>query len=201
MAKAKWILSDRSCLQERFIPQLDQLTSASNSLKQLGFKVVLISGVYDLLDCGQADRLEEASRLGDVLMVGVHSDAMVFEELGYGKPFVPQLERVNSLIHLRSVGLVTLITDYDHWHATVEAVRPDIMVVPAEIFSTEETLRWHNAGIQIEPMPESSSYSLANRLNDRQQAFKQAITDKLAAGIPVLIQEALDDATQKRPAK
>ena len=77
------------------------------------------------LHAGHLASLDEAARLGDVLVVGVNSDAAVRRLKGEGRPLIPAAERAGLLAALRSVDHV-LIFDEDTPEATLDACDPMI---------------------------------------------------------------------------
>lgn len=65
---------------------------------------VYIPGVWDLLHVGHINVLEWAKALGDQLVVGVPSDAVVMEDKGW-PPIIPLEQRIKMLSALRCVDL------------------------------------------------------------------------------------------------
>lgn len=129
-----------SNVEKRLVNDQEKLRSLVSSLKTLGMKVVLTQGVYDMIHEGHASYLEKAKSLGDILIVGVDSDELTKLRKGPKRPIVPQGERVNMLLHLRHVDLVT-IKEVSHGIGDIiEIVRPDVMVFSSstvEITPTE----------------------------------------------------------------
>lgn len=91
-------------------------------------RVVFTNGVFDLLHPGHVDVLRLARAEGDVLVVGVNSDASV-RRLGKGpeRPIRPEADRAYVLAGLESVDAVCVF-DEDTPLALVTALRPDIIV-------------------------------------------------------------------------
>ena len=56
---------------------LGEAATLAERLRAAGRRIVLANGCFDLLHVGHVRYLEEARRLGDVLFVGVNSDAAV----------------------------------------------------------------------------------------------------------------------------
>lgn len=79
------------------------------------FHVVYAPGSYDLLHEGHLDHLLQCRRKADILVVGVKSDANVFETKGK-KTHQPEYERVRVIKNLNFVDYVFLVTTRDkHW--------------------------------------------------------------------------------------
>lgn len=117
-----------SNVEKRLVTDQEKLRSLVSSLKTLGMKVVLTQGVYDMIHEGHASYLEKAKSLGDILIVGVDSDELTRIRKGPKRPIVPQAERVNMLLHLRHVDLVTIKEASHGIGDIIEIVRPDVMV-------------------------------------------------------------------------
>ena len=102
-----------------------------------GARVVLANGCFDILHVGHVRYLEGAKALGDLLVVGVNSDAQVREQKGEGRPFIPERERAEIIAAVRAVDFVTIFQE-----PTVEqlllAIRPDIHAKGTDY--TEETV-------------------------------------------------------------
>jgi rfaE bifunctional protein nucleotidyltransferase chain/domain len=93
-----------------------------------GRRVVFTNGVFDVLHRGHVDYLARARALGDLLVVGVNTDASV-RRLGKGsdRPVNPQDDRAYVLAGLFSVDYVTLF-DEDTPRELISALRPDVLV-------------------------------------------------------------------------
>ncbi len=117
--------------EKRIVNDLEKLKEVVQSLKTLGMKVVLTQGVYDLIHEGHALYLEKAKSLGDVLIVGVDSDELTKIRKGPKRPIVPQNERLNMLLHLRHVDIVTIREAHHGIGDLIKAIRPDVMVFSA----------------------------------------------------------------------
>lgn len=94
-------------------------------LRAEGRRIVLANGCFDLLHVGHVRFLDAARRLGDVLFVGVNSDAAVARLKGPGRPLMPAAERVELLSALRAVDHVVVFDD-DTADALIAAIRPDV---------------------------------------------------------------------------
>jgi rfaE bifunctional protein nucleotidyltransferase chain/domain len=94
-------------------------------LRAQGRRVVLANGCFDLLHVGHVRYLTAARALGDVLIVGLNSDAAVARLKGPGRPLMPAAERVELLGALRAVDHV-VVFDEDTADRLVSLVRPDV---------------------------------------------------------------------------
>lgn len=109
------------------IVTLAELLEHSRVLRQSGKRIVSTNGCFDLLHVGHIRNLEEAKRLGDVLIVGVNSDTSVRHLKGETRPIITERERAEMLAALRSVDFV-LIFEEPTPFSWIEALRPDVHV-------------------------------------------------------------------------
>ncbi len=86
-----------------FVKNIEELCLIRNELKAKNKKVVFTNGVFDILHAGHVDYLSKARELGDVLIVGVNSDASVKRIKGALRPVVPQQERAFIISSLKPV--------------------------------------------------------------------------------------------------
>lgn len=107
------------------------LASRSRSLKAEGKTVVTINGSFDLLHSGHILILEEARKQGDVLIVGLNSDASVKGYKGPNRPIIPQDQRARVLLALRAVDYVHIFDEPDPV-AFLSETKPDVHVNGSE---------------------------------------------------------------------
>ena len=106
---------------------LDALLQKLASLRVAGKKIVFTNGCFDIVHPGHVDLLERAKAEGDVLVLGLNSDASVRRQgKGADRPFNPYEARAFVLAHLRSVDFVTGF-DEDTPLALIAAIRPDVL--------------------------------------------------------------------------
>jgi D-glycero-beta-D-manno-heptose 1-phosphate adenylyltransferase len=94
-------------------------------LRAQGRRVVLANGCFDLLHVGHVRYLAAARALGDVLFVGLNSDAAVARLKGRGRPLAPASERAEILSALRAVDHV-VVFDEDTADRLVALLRPAV---------------------------------------------------------------------------
>ena len=102
-----------------------EAAALAERLRGEGKRIVLANGCFDLLHVGHIRYLRAARRLGDVLFVGVNSDAAVTRLKGGGRPLMPAVERVEILTALRDVDHVVVFDD-DRADGLVGALRPHV---------------------------------------------------------------------------
>ena len=104
---------------------LSEAAALAERLRAAGRRIVLANGCFDLLHVGHVRYLEEARRLGDVLFVGVNSDAAVARLKGKGRPLMPATERMEILAALRPVDHVVVFDD-ETADGLIQAIKPDV---------------------------------------------------------------------------
>jgi D-beta-D-heptose 7-phosphate kinase/D-beta-D-heptose 1-phosphate adenosyltransferase len=114
----------------RIVPR-HALAALSASLRARGRRIVTITGTFDLLHDRHVHILNEARRRGDVLVVGLTSDASVRSSRGPGWPLMPERSRAEMLLALRMVDFVHIVSDAEPT-AFLAELRPDVHVDRAE---------------------------------------------------------------------
>ena len=95
--------------------------------KRNGRRVVFTNGCFDLLHPGHIQCLEQARELGDVLIVGLNSDATVRQLKGEGRPLREAQERAEILAALESVDAVVIFDDLTP-QELIARLLPDVLV-------------------------------------------------------------------------
>ena len=94
-------------------------------------RVVFTNGCFDLLHPGHVRSLEQARSLGDVLVIGLNSDASVRQVKGEGRPLVPEQERAELLAALAAVNFVVIFEEATPLNL-IAALLPDVLVKGAD---------------------------------------------------------------------
>jgi rfaE bifunctional protein nucleotidyltransferase chain/domain len=104
---------------------VDEAATLATRLRAAGLRIVLANGCFDLLHVGHLRYLRAARALGDVLFVGINSDAAVARLKGAGRPLMPAGERAELLGSLRAVDHVVVFDD-DTADGLLAALRPAV---------------------------------------------------------------------------
>lgn len=93
-----------------------------------GKKIAFTNGCFDLIHIGHTRYLQAARELGDILVVGVNSDASVRAlNKGAERPLVPDVQRAEVLAALACVDYVVLFDEPDPGRLIAE-LQPDVLV-------------------------------------------------------------------------
>jgi len=114
------------------ILDFDSLLVKLEEWKSEGKKIVFTNGVFDLLHLGHIDYLSKAADLGDILVVGVNTDASA-KRLGKGsnRPITNETSRSTIIAALNFVGAVVLFEE-DTPYNLIKTVQPDVLVKGAD---------------------------------------------------------------------
>lgn len=96
-------------------------------LKASGKTVVFTNGCFDILHRGHVAYLQFAREQGDVLVIGLNSDASVQRNKGEGRPINCEEDRAAVLAALECVDYV-LLFDEDEPAALIGTLLPDVLV-------------------------------------------------------------------------
>ena len=107
--------------------ELRELVRVLASPRAAGQRLVFTNGCYDLLHAGHLELLERAAEEGDLLVVGLNTDASVRRLKGTMRPILPYPERARLVAALEVVDFVTSF-DEDTPAEIVRALDPDVLV-------------------------------------------------------------------------
>lgn len=142
------------------IRTLDELVAITRARRARGERVIFTNGCFDLLHRGHTRLLQQARELGDLLIVGLNSDASVRLLKGPCRPVLPQDERAELLSALASVDYVVIFEEADP-SRIIAALEPDVLVKGAD-WATEavvgrETVEQRGGRVVGIPLVEGSS--------------------------------------------
>ena len=141
------------------------LAALREKLTKMQKRVVFTAGTFDLLHVGHARYLARARELGDVLVVGVPSNAAVARLKGVGRPLVDEVARAETLAYLRGVDYVVI---FDH-PTVLECLKA---LQPNTFFTVDEP--W-NKGFKKSPEYKTvKAYGCKVALSPRQSPFISA---------------------------
>ena len=113
-------------------------------LKNKDKKVVFTNGCFDILHRGHVTYLNEAKAQGEILIVGLNSDASVKRLKGETRPVNSELDRKFVLENLKAIDFVEIFTE-DTPLNLIKKVMPDVLVKggdwkPEQIVGSKEVL-------------------------------------------------------------
>jgi len=112
---------------ESHIKTFSQIEDTVTRLKKQGKKIVFTNGCFDILHKGHVQYLDTAKSFGDILILGLNSDASVSSLKGPNRPINNEEDRAYILAALESVDYVVKFTQ-DTPYELIKLVKPDTLV-------------------------------------------------------------------------
>lgn len=152
-------------IKER-IKSWQEIELIAKQCKEEKQRIVFTNGCFDILHFGHVSYLEEAKDCGDVLIVGLNSDASVKRLKGETRPINGELERAFVLCGLKSVDFV-VIFDQDTPYDLIKLITPEVLVKggdwkPEQIVGSEHVL---NHGGEVKSLLFQAGFSTTNLID------------------------------------
>lgn len=109
------------------ILSVSELTEIVSDLRRSGKKIIFTNGCFDIIHVGHIRYLAQAKAYGDILIVGLNSDASVRSLKGAGHPIQSECDRAEILAALGSVDYVVIFNEKVP-DVLIKKIRPDIHV-------------------------------------------------------------------------
>lgn len=93
-------------MRTKFKP-LKTLHATIQNLKKKGKRIVFTNGIFDIIHVGHIRYLEDAKKLGDILIVALNSDSSARKLKGKERPIMPLEERAEIISAIQAVDYVT----------------------------------------------------------------------------------------------
>ncbi len=150
------------------LKSLDQLRGVVEKLRREGKKVVWTNGCFDILHAGHISYLLRARQEGDVMIVGLNSDASVRENKGADRPVTNEQDRALVLSALECVDYIVIFGDKTPL-PLLDALRPAVYVkggdYTLDTIVQEERALVEGYGGRIAIIPGQEGYSTTNIIN------------------------------------
>ena len=106
----------------------ETLSRQANIWRMQSKKIVFTNGCFDLLHHGHIDYLSKAADMGDVLIIGLNSDASVKKlNKGSGRPIQNENDRALILSSIQFIEVITIFEE-DTPYELIKLVQPDVLV-------------------------------------------------------------------------
>lgn len=137
-----------------------ELIKAVDQARLAGKVIVFTNGCFDILHVGHVRYLQKARSLGDLLVVGVNTDASVRKLKGPDRPINSESDRAEVLAALECVDYVSLF-DEDTPIELIQAIKPDVDVkggdYKLEDMPEAEVVREYGGRVEIIPFSATDS--------------------------------------------
>lgn len=150
---------------KRKIITLEQASERFNETYRQKNRIVFTNGCFDLLHRGHIYYLAKARELGDLLVIGLNSDASVSRLKGPGRPVNSEQSRAEVLGALVLVDHI-IIFEEDTPITLISALRPDILVKGGD-YKREEIVGYKEVisrGGEVVIIPMLEGYSTTSML-------------------------------------
>jgi D-beta-D-heptose 7-phosphate kinase/D-beta-D-heptose 1-phosphate adenosyltransferase len=165
--------------------ELAELAGELEAARQAGQRIVFTNGIFDILHFGHIRLLRQAKMLGDVLVVGINSDASTRRLKGEGRPINNEHERMALVAALDAVDYV-LLFDGDTPVDIIRTIRPHVHVKGGDYIDKDlpEAEAVREAGGRIVIIPQEDGKSTSNTI-----ARIAAITQRTRSGTNLVLDE------------
>ena len=155
-------MSDKIMTATQLVPVLERARIQKK-------RIVFTNGCFDLMHIGHTRYLQAARALGDLLVVGVNSDASVRSlNKGIDRPIVTEAQRAEVLAALGCVDYVVIFMEPDPG-TLIAILQPDVLVKGGDwainTIVGRETVEAHGGIVTTIPLvPGMSTTSLLQRI-------------------------------------
>jgi len=152
----------------------EQIKEICDNLKSKQKKIVTTSGAFDILHIGHVRYLEEAKKMGDILIILLNSDSSVREFKGTKRPIVPENERAEMLASLECVDYIIIFSESKPL-GLLKEIEPDFHVkggtfIPERVKEEKELVEsWGGKHITL---PEIKGLSTTNIVKKILESYK-----------------------------
>ncbi|MBK6966628.1 MAG: D-glycero-beta-D-manno-heptose 1-phosphate adenylyltransferase [Bacteroidales bacterium] len=134
------------------------------------YKIVFTNGCFDLIHLGHIDYLAKAADLGDILVIGLNTDASTRRLKGPTRPINDEHARALVLASMSFVSTVVLF-DEDTPYSLIKTIQPDILVKgadykPEEIVGYDIVTAKGGKVVTIDYLPGYSTSLIEKRIKD-----------------------------------
>lgn len=147
------------------LKKLEALKSAVKKMQRDGKKVVWTNGCFDIMHVGHITYLLQARAVGDVLVVGLNSDASVRAIKGEKRPIINEQDRATVLASLECVDYLVLFDDPSPIKI-IETLQPDVYAkggdYTVDTINQDERRLVEDYGGSIAIIPGSEGHSTSN---------------------------------------
>ena len=150
------------------ILKLKDLIFTLKKLRESGKRIVFTNGCFDILHVGHVRYLLDARKKGDILVLGLNSDASVKSIKSDSRPVVSQDQRAEVLAGLACVDYITVFDEPDPL-ALIRAIKPDVLVKGADweekkIIGSDLVKSYGGEVVRITMVPDISTSVIIQRI-------------------------------------
>ena len=141
-----------------------ELLRIINQDKKKGKTIVFTNGCFDILHKGHLSYLREASKLGDIFILGLNSDSSVKRLKGNDRPINNENDRAEVLSFLDFIDYITIF-DEETPYELIKSINPDVLVKGGDYKAEDVVGKEFSGKVEIIPFVEGySTTSIINKL-------------------------------------
>ncbi len=153
------------------IVTVEKLVARLDTVRKSGKKIVFTNGCFDILHVGHVRYLAAARSEGDLLVIGLNSDASVRLIKGEKRPIMIQDQRAEVLASLGCVDYVVMFDEPDPL-ALIETLKPNVLVkgedwIEDNIIGAEFVKSNNGKIVRIKFVDETSTSEIIERIVER----------------------------------
>lgn len=148
----------------------NEIAELSKKLKLDGKRIVFTNGCFDILHSGHVFYLQKAKQHGDILILGLNSDASVRRLKGEKRPINSENDRAIVISELKSIDYVVIFEE-DTPQEIISLIVPDVLVKGGDYNKEDvvgkETVE-NNGGevVIIQFVDGKSTTNIINKINE-----------------------------------
>lgn len=122
----KELIEEKSCQHTKILSR-EEARKKAETLRAQGKRIVFTNGCFDILHAGHAASFSQARSHGDVLFLGLNSDASARRIKGEKRPIITQEDRAALLESIASIDYIVLF-DEDTPEELIQVINPDVLI-------------------------------------------------------------------------
>ncbi len=130
--------------------------------------IVLTNGCFDILHRGHVEYLNQSKKLGDILVIGINSDASIKKIKGNDRPINNEFDRAFILENLKCVDYVFIFDDVN-FQESILKIRPNIYTKAGDYTLDNMNILEKNALVEVNSkiqfMPFIENFSTTKTIN------------------------------------
>lgn len=109
----------------------NQIDAITRQYRNQNKTIVFTNGCFDILHAGHVEYLETTAGFGDILFLGLNSDASIKQIKGENRPIIEENQRARVVAALGCIDHVVIFEEPDPGRL-IEQVSPDVLVKGAD---------------------------------------------------------------------
>ena len=175
LKKLEEFSKNRKPVMSSFLATSWRISEFSNGkVPKEGDKIIYIDGDFDILHIGHIKYLKEAKAMGDILVLGLNSDASVRRLKGDTRPVNKQQDRMDMLAEMEFIDYVVIFEE-DTPYELITRVKPDILVKGGDYNVDDivgaDFVRANGGSVEVIPFVEGkSTTNIINAMKEKETA-------------------------------